>query len=72
MLTEKEKIRIVIVDDHALVADAWKLILSTIDHFEVIGIKDNAEDALNFSLAQKPDVVLMDLNLKVKQTRRFF
>ena len=64
MLTEKAKIRIVIVDDHALVADAWKLILSTIDHFEVIGIKDNAEDALNFSLAQKPDIVLMDLNLK--------
>jgi DNA-binding NarL/FixJ family response regulator len=59
-----EKIRILIVDDHALVADAWKLILNTIEHFEVIGIRESAEDALNFCLAQKPDIVLMDLNLK--------
>jgi DNA-binding NarL/FixJ family response regulator len=64
MQTEKEKIRILIVDDHALVADAWKLILNSIEHFEVIGIKENAEDALIFCLAQKPDIVLMDLNLK--------
>jgi DNA-binding NarL/FixJ family response regulator len=59
-----EKIRILIVDDHALVADAWKLILNTTEHFEVIGIRESAEDALNFCLAQKPDIVLMDLNLK--------
>jgi DNA-binding NarL/FixJ family response regulator len=64
MENDKEKVRILIVDDHALVADAWRLILSTIDYFEVIGIRENATDALNFSLAQKPDIVLMDLNLK--------
>lgn len=64
MQIEKEKIRILIVDDHALVADAWKLILNSIEHFEVIGIKESAEDALIFCLAQKPDIVLMDLNLK--------
>ena len=64
MQIEKEKIRILIVDDHALVADAWKLILNSIEHFEVIGIKESAEDALIFCLAQRPDIVLMDLNLK--------
>lgn len=64
MQTEKEKIRILIVDDHALVADAWKLILNSIENFEVIGTKESAEDALIFCLAQKPDIVLMDLNLK--------
>ena len=63
MQTEKEKIRILIVDDHALVADAWKLILNSIENFEVIGTKESAEDALIFCLAQKPDIVLMDLEM---------
>lgn len=60
----ERQVRILIVDDHSLVADAWRMILDSVPGFQVIGIKEDAESALNFCLAQRPDIVLMDVNLK--------
>jgi two-component system invasion response regulator UvrY len=56
--------RILIVDDHQLIREAWKSILETVPGFEIIGLTDNADDAFAISLEKRPDIVLMDINLR--------
>lgn len=58
-----DSIRVLIVDDHPVVRDGLRGMLSGLDHVEVIGeAGDGAEAAL---VAQRlaPDVVLMDLQM---------
>lgn len=56
--------RILIVDDHQLIREAWKTILETVPGFEIIGLTDNAAGAFEISLRERPDIVLMDINLR--------
>jgi DNA-binding NarL/FixJ family response regulator len=56
-------IRVLIVDDHLLIREAWKMILENFPGFEVVGLIENADDAYETSLRERPDVVLMDINL---------
>lgn len=58
------KIKILIVEDHKLITQAWKLILDLEKEFTVIGDTDNAGDAFKICKALQPDIVLMDINLK--------
>ena len=56
-----KKIRVLIVDDHALVRDGIFAMLKTADNIEVIG---EASDGIEATIAVKnyqPDVVLMDI-----------
>jgi len=57
---------VLIVDDHFVVREGLKLILETNDLFQVIGEAENGEAALKFIESQKPDVILMDLKMPVK------
>lgn len=59
-----EKIRILIVEDHQLVAEAWRLMLQHEDDFTIVGNADNEKDAILFATNLRPDVILMDINLK--------
>ncbi len=59
-----EKIRILIVEDHQLVAEAWRLMLQHEDDFTIVGNADNEKDAILFASNLRPDVILMDINLK--------
>jgi DNA-binding NarL/FixJ family response regulator len=52
-----------IVDDHRLFAEALAAILATDDRFEVVGQAHNGEQAMELAAAEKPDVVLMDLQM---------
>ena len=59
-----ELIKVLVVDDHALIREAWVSLLSTAPGIQVVGKTDNADDAYNLSIQYRPDVVLMDINLK--------
>ena len=58
------KISILIVDDHKLIRESWSLILNTDPRFEVIGEISNGEEAVAFVGNIKPDIILMDVNMK--------
>jgi two-component system response regulator NreC len=54
-------IRIVVVDDHAVVRSGLRLLLDAEDDMEVVGDAGNARDAIFEVRASKPDVVLLDV-----------
>ncbi len=54
-------IRLVIVDDHAVVRQGLRMYLGMDDDFEIIGEGSNGEQAIQLVEELQPDVVLMDL-----------
>ena len=54
-------IRIVVVDDHAVVRSGLRLLLDAEDDMEVVGEAGNARDAIFEVRAANPDVVLLDV-----------
>lgn len=55
--------RVMIVDDHPMVAEGIEAILETYDDIDVVGTLSNARDALSKLMDLNPDVVLLDLNM---------
>jgi two-component system, NarL family, response regulator NreC len=53
--------RIVIADDHTLMREGLRALLESEPGLHVAGAVDNGRDAVRLVLAQKPDLVLMDL-----------
>ena len=53
-------IRVMIADDHLLVRDGLRLLLSTYADLEVVALADSGEDAIAQCATARPDVVLMD------------
>lgn len=60
---DNDPIRVAIVDDHVLVAQALRQLLERNGEFEVVGIAVSAEDGLRTITQTTPDVVLMDVRL---------
>ncbi|AIQ58798.1 response regulator [Paenibacillus borealis] len=56
-------IRILIVDDHLVVREGLKLILETNPRYAVAVEASNGMEALRLVDANKPDVILLDLNM---------
>jgi len=59
----KTKPRILIVEDEPIIAADVEMTLEDLG-YEVVGIKDNATDALETIKKAKPDLVLLDINLE--------
>ena len=57
------KIRVVLVDDDALVRAGLRMILSSSEAIEVVGEAADGADAVETVLAHRPDVVLMDIRM---------
>jgi DNA-binding NarL/FixJ family response regulator len=57
--------RIVIVDDHAVVRNGLAQWLSSVSDFEVVGLATNGQEAVEIVCELLPDVVLMDLVMPV-------
>ncbi len=57
-----KKLRVLIVDDHSLVRSGIASLLSAND-IEVIGEASNGFEAVEMTLALKPDIVLMDIKM---------
>jgi len=58
-----QAIRIVIVDDHAIVREGLRTLLGDEPSIEIIGEAGDGEEALSLIAALSPDVVLMDVAL---------
>jgi two-component system response regulator NreC len=54
-------IRVVLVDDHAILRSGLRRVLDAEPDIEVVGEAESAERAVFEALANKPDVVVMDL-----------
>jgi NarL family two-component system response regulator LiaR len=60
-MTKSDRIRILIVDDHQLVRDGLRLLISTFDEFQIVGMAEDGEQAIKAFERWHPDVILMDL-----------
>ena len=58
-------IRVLVVDDQALVRAGFRMILDAHDDIDVVGEAENGEVAVAQAHALKPDVVLMDVRMPV-------
>jgi two-component system response regulator NreC len=56
-------IRLLIVDDHAVVRAGIRMLLEGDPAFEIVGEGENGEDAVRLSKELKPDVILMDVTM---------
>lgn len=54
-------IRVLLVDDHAIVRDGLRFLLEAHDEFDVVGGAANGRDAVREARELQPDVVIMDL-----------
>ena len=58
-------IRVVIVDDQAMVRTGFRMILGSEDGIDVVGEASNGRDGVSLVSAESPDVVLMDVRMPV-------
>lgn len=56
-------VRILIVDDHALVRDMLAHLLARENEFDVIECADRADRALELAKTHEPDVIIMDIDM---------
>lgn len=64
-MTEERPIRVVIVDDHAVVRSGLGAFLRAFHDMELVGEAANGRQALEVCEQSQPDVVLMDLKMPV-------
>jgi len=57
----EKRIRVMIVDDHAIVRQGLRTLLELIPDIEVVGEASNGKQAVELVPSIKPDVILMDL-----------
>jgi DNA-binding NarL/FixJ family response regulator len=69
-----ERLRILIADDHPVFRYGLRAVLQTAPELELVGEASSGEEAVALAAAERPDVVLMDLNLPgitgIEATRR--
>ncbi|NPD05492.1 response regulator transcription factor [Nocardioides sp. zg-1308] len=58
-----DRLRVLIVDDHAMVRSGFAMVLSVEDDVEVVGEAADGLQALEQARATRPDVVLMDVQM---------
>ena len=56
-------IRIIVVDDHAVIRTSLRMLIESIDRFKVVGEAHDRASALTVAEREQPDVVLLDLDL---------
>jgi DNA-binding NarL/FixJ family response regulator len=56
-------IRVLIVDDHAIVRNGLSQLLATADDLELVGAAADGDEAVAMAAEFQPDVVLMDLSM---------
>jgi NarL family two-component system response regulator LiaR len=60
-MSEQNCIRVMIVDDHAVVRSGLRFFMLTFDDIELVAEADSGEEALRLCDKSQPDVILMDM-----------
>jgi DNA-binding NarL/FixJ family response regulator len=60
---DREPVRVLVVDDHALFAEALMLTLGIDDRIQVVGSAASGTEAVSLAQALHPDVILMDVHM---------
>ena len=58
-----KKIRIAVVDDHKLMREMWSILFAANTTVELAGESGEFNDAIEMIKTQRPDIVLLDINL---------
>src|SRR5947208_3185742 len=63
MAASSDAIRVLIVDDHEVVREGLRGMLSTQRDLEVVGVADDGDEAIRLAGELEPDVIVMDLEM---------
>ena len=63
--TAPDRIRVVVADDQAIIRDGLVTVLGLLPDLEVVGSASDGAEAVALAVAERPDVVLMDLRMPV-------
>jgi DNA-binding NarL/FixJ family response regulator len=58
-----KKIRIIIADDHLLIAETWATLINMDPEFEVVKVNDNTKSLIDEITDVKPDITILDINI---------
>jgi DNA-binding NarL/FixJ family response regulator len=58
-----KKIRIIIADDHLLIAETWATLINMDPDFEVVKVYDNTKTMIDEITVMKPDIAILDINI---------
>jgi DNA-binding NarL/FixJ family response regulator len=61
---QTKKITILITEDHTLVRQTWNFLLNSDPRLQVIADCGSGEEAVELARTMRPDVVIMDINLR--------
>lgn len=59
----KENITVLLVDDHQIIRDGIKFMLSGLDDITIIGLASNGAEAMEFIAQNTTDIVIMDISM---------
>ena len=57
------KVKILVVDDHAIVREGVRMILAKENDLEVVGEAGDGQQALDLTVLLRPDVIIMDISM---------
>jgi DNA-binding NarL/FixJ family response regulator len=57
------KVKIIIVDDHQMILNGLRSMLSKAQDIEIIGESSDSRSAVDLAVKLKPDVIIMDLSM---------
>lgn len=67
-------IRVVVADDHGIVREGLARLIEAVDDMQVVGVAADGEEAVALTIAERPDVVVMDIEMPrvdgIEATRR--
>lgn len=62
---QKQKIKVMLVDDSALIRKILTQTLEKEDDFEIVASTNNGKTAINHAMTSKPDVIILDIEMPV-------
>ena len=65
-MAQSGRIRVMVVDDHPVVRDGIREVLSHFDEFDVVGLAANGDEAVRLAVELRPHVIIMDVLMPVK------
>jgi len=63
-MNKSAPVSILLVDDHVLIRESWKILLENNPHFKVIAECGNGPSAIAFARELAPDIILLDVNMQ--------